>query len=536
MPVDTPHAEWTDLCLVWKTIRDVIGGSRFVKGAGDSYLEVLREQDPRAYERYKNRAVYFNGTARTVEGLHGLVLRKPPIIKCPDTPVFERIREDFTMDGTTIENYGGDILRETISVGRAGTLVDYNLNELRPFAARYDAEMILNWKVTRIKGRMVLSMLVLREFDPIWINLGDGEKEPDEFDTTRFEQWRVYRLLPDDQGNYYCECKIYRKKKSKNTKPVEGEEEEFVEVDSSIPHRRAQTLQFIPFIFHGSNNNLPPCNKPPMEDMSELNLAHYRSSADYRNGLHLSGLPTPWVAGFELKGEDDELYIGSTSAWVSENADAKCGYLEVESEFNALRQDLQDLKADMALLGARLLEPQKAQTEAAETHKIRQAGESATLLNISQSVSASMTTVLQMMQWWMDTVADPSNVSEDQVSVEFNEDFIDSSIDGPTLQALIAGWMNRAYSYESLFDKLQDGEIIPPERTLEEEQEKIKSDIVMPLPVSQAPPPDKTGSTNDPEGKGDPNKSGSGAGTGTDNKTSQNTPPGKSLGEATSEP
>jgi len=49
-------------------------------------------------------------------------------------------------------------------VGRAGTLLDWEGEvEDRVYATMYRAESILNWRVERVNGRSVLTLLVLQE-------------------------------------------------------------------------------------------------------------------------------------------------------------------------------------------------------------------------------------------------------------------------------------------------------------------------------------------------------------------------------------
>jgi hypothetical protein len=53
-------------------------------------------------------------------------------------------------------------------------------------------------------------------------------------------------------------------------------------------------------------------------------------SADYEHGCHFTGLPTPWIAGYQAADPEkpDTFYIGSTAAWTFGDPNAKCGYLE----------------------------------------------------------------------------------------------------------------------------------------------------------------------------------------------------------------
>jgi hypothetical protein len=108
-------------------------------------------------------------------------------------------------------SYARNVAREVIAVGRAGTLMDWEggpsrtgQDENRVYASLYTAENILNWRVERIQGRNVLTLLVLHE--SVRGIATDGE--PDEFETKFGEQIRVLKL-----GVGGCQVEVWRPKK-----------------------------------------------------------------------------------------------------------------------------------------------------------------------------------------------------------------------------------------------------------------------------------------------------------------------------------
>jgi hypothetical protein len=69
-------------------------------------------------------------------------------------------------------------------------------------------------------------------------------------------------------------------------------------------------------------------DEPPLIDLVDANLALYGINADYRHGLHFTGLPTPVVSGYQPQKDGEKFYIGSTSAWVFPDPQAKAVFLE----------------------------------------------------------------------------------------------------------------------------------------------------------------------------------------------------------------
>ena len=144
-------------------------GEVAVKGARQRYLPRLDSQSDEEYAAYVQRALFFNATARTAEGYCGLIFRRPPFVKLPDAKTsIGRAMALFAhcpdMMGSTLTGYANKVVSEVISVGRAGTLIDWESEvENRVYASLYGAENILNWRVERINGRNITTMVALRE-------------------------------------------------------------------------------------------------------------------------------------------------------------------------------------------------------------------------------------------------------------------------------------------------------------------------------------------------------------------------------------
>ena len=71
-----------------------------------------------------------------------------------------------------------------------------------------------------------------------------------------------------------------------------------------FPERRRESIPFIPFTFFGPGGIDPMPMRPPLIDLVEVNLAHYRVSADHKHALFLTAQPTPWVSGAK-EGDSD---------------------------------------------------------------------------------------------------------------------------------------------------------------------------------------------------------------------------------------
>ena len=541
MTVDALHSEYESFLAKWLRARDVIAGEDSIKAAGERFLPRLESQTDDEYAAYVARAAFFNGTARTLEGFAGMIFRREPVIRTPseggakprmkdegkglkdsqgsaaarngtraagaESPhrqlaeVFRAFEADVDLLGTPLYSFAKRLTTEVLTVGRAGTLIEWSDEEQRAFLASYQAEQIINWRMERIQGRQELALVVLRE----------SVEEPgeDPFATEPVEQLRVLRLVKSGGRMQKAELKTGENggnggngeaaqvghggtspsryivelwRHGENQGPSRtGEEREWVMVERRVPMRRGRPLTAIPFVFHGPYDSQPSCAKPPLDDVIAVNLDHYRLDADYKHGLHFTALPTAWVSGFH---KDAQLRIGSSTAWVTDTIGAHAGFLEFTGQgLTTFERAMDRAEKLMAILGSRLLETQKRVSESAEALSLRQAGEGSIVANISGSISKGVTKILRWVYWWHTVPGKDKGEGlkaegggEEVVSFTLNQDFETATMTPQELVALVQAWQAGALSTESMHNLMRRGEILEPSRSNEEERSAVEKD------------------------------------------------------------
>ena len=490
MPVNSTHPEYDAMWPHWVRARDVLEGEVAVKGARQRYLPRLDSQSDEEYAAYVQRALFFNATARTAEGYCGLIFRRPPFVKLPDAKTsIGRAMALFAhcpdMMGSTLTGYANKVVSEVISVGRAGTLIDWESEvENRVYASLYGAENILNWRVERINGRNITTMVALREVRSKRAEGRSDNEGADQFVEEIEEQIRVLRLMPGDRFEeskkqpYSCVVEIWQREEKKKSRTRGSaslqDKDDWKLVETRIPLRLGKPLPLIPFVFHGARHAQTSIEKLPLADIIAVNLDHYRLDADYKHGMHFTALPTAWVSGFD---KSSSLRIGSSTAWVTETTGATAGYLEFNGQgLQTFERAMDRDERLLAVLGSRLLESQKKVGETAQAIELRQSGENSILGNIAINLSLSLTQVLRWACWWNSTEESPDDITNDQVLVELNTDFSTKGLSAQEIQSIVSAWQANAISRDTMTDLFRRGEVLPEGRSTEEEERLIASE------------------------------------------------------------
>jgi len=486
MPVNSTHPDYDAAAPDWARARDVLAGEDAVKAGGVKYLPRLDSQTDEEFGAYVKRASFFNATARTSEAYLGLIFRRPPFVKMPGIDgaqgtarptgigrAMEEFANDADMLGTSLTGYAKMVVGDVIGLGRAGTLVDWGdgvtgleggataRGEQRAYAVFYRAEQIINWRIERVNGRNVPTLVVLQEQA-----IAKPGPDSDEFDLQLVEQIRVLRLRADDNGDPFCRVDLWQDLDPASRGLRRGERD-WVLVESRVPRRLGKALPLIPFVFHGPRHSRSDVDRGPLEDIIAVNLDHYRLDADFKHGLHFTALPTAWVSGFD-KGAS--LRIGSSTAWVSETPGATAGFLEFTGQgLTTFERAMDRDERLMAVLGSRMLEDIKRVGETATAIELRQSGEYSILGGVAFSVSESLTQVLRWVYWWNSTEELPDDVSAEQVLMQLNTDFSTKGLASQEVQAIVAAWQAGAISQDTMFDLFRRGEVLPDGRTNEEE-------------------------------------------------------------------
>jgi len=447
--------------------RDTYSGSDDIKGISEvnvnvglghdqEYLPKLTGQSKAQYENYKGRAVFYATMSRTVSALVGAIDRKPPTINNGEG--IQSFTDDVTGTGIDAREFFKEVQTEVLISGRAIVCVDRkNSDNNRPYLVFYKSEDCVNWfseDYTDFDKK--LTRMVFRESYY-------AQDEDNIYKTVQKDQYREFVL--SDNGD--VTVNLWR---SSGKEVMLGGESGYEITDSYPLTNRGKPLGFIPCVSVVASGSALEVPKPPMLDLVDVNLAHYRNSADYEHGMHWTALPTPVLTG--LNSKESKISIGSGSAIVLPDPQSKAMFLEFSGSGLATIKTAMDHKEQMmSALGARMLASRMDQSTSAEVARINYSGETATLCNVARSISRGMTRLLRMVANW-------ENVNGfEGIEVHLNEDYVDTKLAGPDITALMSAYQGGALSLDSLIWNLSQGERLPGGRTIDDEIALIEADM-----------------------------------------------------------
>jgi len=346
-------------------------------------------------------------------------------------------------------------LNDILETGRGGLLVDFpetegvvTVAEAEELAVRsnivaYKTEQIKDWDVTKVNAAMKLSFVKLEE----------KSVERSQDDIFKTEEVTRYRVLLLDEGIY--KQRLYDE---------EGNYSEIIPTDKNgVP------FDYITFYFIGSVNNRPNVDPAPLIEIAEVNLAHYRNSADFEESSFTVGQPTAAVTGLNQAWAKEFMKegvkMGSRNATLlPEGGDLKL----IQVQANTMPENGMTRKErQMIELGARLI-TSGGGAETAEAARIKHSADASVLSVIVSNINQAYQDAIKAVQQFM-------SGTMQEFTFKLNEDFFAAKMTAEELNALVMSWQSGAISKAVLDDNLVNGGVISEDTDLEEMNDSIEN-------------------------------------------------------------
>lgn len=431
--------------------RDVYGGTLTLRAKGRDYLPQFPKEDDAAYSDRLRRAVLFNAYRKTVKALTGMVFRKDPVLGDDAPPAIVTHAENIDLAGRHIAVFARDLFADKVVAGHSHILVDWHgpegarsaaeEGEARPYWVQIAKEQVLRYRTEDRGGNTVLVSFAYIEGDVV----PDGE-----YTEKEIERVRQYDLLG--------ETVMYRSW----TRDKDEAGEWVPEVESKPLGPR---MTKIPVATDYGDRTGYMTSDPPLLDLALENLEHYDVRSDRRQSLKIGSVPIFVTQGVEAS-DIGTFAVGGSIGLALPQVGQDAKYVETSGNaYDASREELQDIEQRMSALGLAVL-VRKDQTQRTATEnsndKLEQDSD---LASMARGTSDAIEEAFGLHAMWMG--------EQDGGSCEINRDFNALSLSPQMVATLIAAVPDKL-SVETLWEILQQGEVLPDTFDPEEEQARLQ--------------------------------------------------------------
>ena len=272
----------------------------------------------------------------------------------------------------------------------------------------------------------------------------------DEFKDASIDQIRVLDRLPNG-----VQTRLYRK---------QAGSQKWMEYEAATVNTAIREITVVPFYANRTGFFI---GEPMLDDLSDVNIAHWQSQSDQRNVLHYARVPILFGAGMDAKAA---ITIGATEAVMASDANAKLAWVEHSGKsIEAGRQDLKDLEFQMETFGLQMLtartNAQSATGEALDANKETS--------QVSMTADALQDALEQALEWMA-----MYGGMQTEVTVSVNKDFGVSFMTAQEVTALLSAVKDGALSRETFLKELIRRGVIRSDLDADEEADRIAEDDI----------------------------------------------------------
>lgn len=449
MPINQPHKDYAALKDTWAKIANITDQ----KNVADYLVELnptdLSPENVTRNKQYKERAIFYAISGLTVLGMIGSIFRKVPVVEV--APELEYLKANADGSGLSIYQLSQAASKEVLRNGRAGLSVTFPKTEGAVSKADmvsgkiaatmhiHEPDQVVNWHTRREGSRVVLDLVVLSE---------SIEVSSDGYTSKTEDIFREMFLTPE---GVYGE-RIWRKVKEVWTAGL----------DTFPTDAKNQPWSEIPFSFIGSENNDTNPDNPPMLGIVELNIGHYRNSADYEDSVWFSGQAQPWMSGVTQEHlnllKANNLYVGSRNL-IGVPAGEQFGFAQA-SPNPLVRQAMVDKLEGMVAMGARLMQ-QGSATKTATQAGNEQEAQTSRLGMVASNVSEAFSRGLVWCARYM-------GAKEEGNDLALSQDFVNLTASPQEIQQIVAGFVQGAIPPADYIRWMKKQELFTDEKTDDE--------------------------------------------------------------------
>lgn len=488
---DYRSGEYNELAARWYRADLVLGGTHEMREAGPNLLVKFPAEHDDVYAERLTQAISDGDYTDTLDGLVGMVFRKPVQIGDNVPAQLQAFLENIDLRGSHFNVFNQRLFRQGVHYGAAYISVDMQRRpveldgqpidrgtadalNLRPYWSIYSADHVQDFpRFVTIRGEQVLQQIVFREC----VTVPDGE-----FGQEEITRYRVWRLPVIDSGNeQYTETgtvqwQLWEEVEVEGGTVVNGKAETSVElVDSG--DTLLTRIPVAAFIANPEDDNPLYCEGPTLEDLVELCIKDYNKQSDFEKALHYCQA-VPYTSGLKDDGALTNVPWGPGVQFDCE-VGGKMDYAEPSGNaFATWEKYLETLKAKIKQKGLEMVMEGGAINTTATEQVLRARKRASRLAMLSDAVKDCIETALMHSARWMKFGDDAGG----EITMGMTADELTlTSQDVTAFNAMVAAGNMSKLTFFSLLQRagFYPDEVTPEveKQRLDDEAAKAKQDI-----------------------------------------------------------
>ncbi len=440
-------------------IEAVLGGTEVMRDAGNWLMPKHELEDNRSYNERLNSATLHNILEKTVESLVGRPFGDPvKLIDVPDT--ISVLTRNIDLKGNNLTTFLRSVFRNGIAKGLTHVMVDMprrrdpeedepvrtledDINEnLRPYWIAIDPADLIFAERMFINGNEFLVHARIRETV---------------IERAGFEEVVKQRIRQIDPGF----VTIWELQKT-----TRGTKEKWVVIDAF-----ETDFPLVPIATFYTNREDYMVAKPPMADLTDLNIQHWQNSSD--QNMIMTVARFPMLAGTGIDDDEDVMEVGPKRMLKASDPQAKFYYVEHSgAAIESGRQALLDLEEKMTIFGADYLRKRKVSGDRTATERVIDSDEETSPLEDDVTRFESfLEELFDITGIWLGIPED-----EDKGRIEISRDFGPNIADLGDLEALRDARAARDISHETYLFELKRRDVLDDEFDAEENDAQLAAE------------------------------------------------------------
>lgn len=462
----TTMDQYDAMLPAWTKIQTVLDGTAAMRDAGQQYLPQHDKESDEAYMERLERCTLLNMTKLTLDSWVGRPFSEPVKVKDDVPPEIVDLTENIDTLGSNIDVFARNWFKEGMAKGFSHVLVDMpRLNErsdgrprtleddrvegARPYWVQIAPEKLFFAESAVVGGEEVLvEVRFVEEY-----TIRDG------FALVTDEQ--VKRLYLNDEGSVNVE--VWR------FEPVgKSKKKEWRIFDSWV-----MEIDRIPIVTFYSDRQGFMFGKSPLEDLADLNIAHWQSTSDQRAILTVARFPILACSGGT--DETNKLVVGPNKWLYCPDPSGKFYYVEHSgAAIAAGDKDLAELTRQMGEYGSEWMK-KRPNRETATARALDSAESTSALQDATLRFQDALENVLWLTAQWLGL--------DSGGSLEVHSDFSDAPVGVEGLRVLMEARKNRDISREAFIKELQRAGVLDDSFDAAKDGDALESELMDMLPM-----------------------------------------------------